>query len=44
MSTPYFRYTAVKEELEKLDNWINRKLRCLLWRQWKRPSRVRRRS
>ncbi|MFK8695854.1 hypothetical protein [Proteus mirabilis] len=21
---------------------MNRKLRCLLWRQWKRPSRVRR--
>ncbi|WP_336885676.1 group II intron maturase-specific domain-containing protein [Xenorhabdus sp. Sc-CR9] len=23
--------------MEELDSWINRKLRCLLWRQWKRP-------
>ncbi|PTO20991.1 hypothetical protein DAT27_22440 [Escherichia coli] len=24
--------------LEELDSWIKRKLRCLLWRQWKRPG------
>lgn len=33
----YFRYSEVKGVLEALDSWINRKLRCLLWRQWKRP-------
>ncbi|WP_300006074.1 group II intron reverse transcriptase/maturase, partial [uncultured Cedecea sp.] len=33
----YFRYTEVKGVLEELDSWINRKLRCLLWKQWKRP-------
>ncbi len=33
----YFRYTQVKGVLEEIDSWINRKLRCLLWRQWKRP-------
>lgn len=33
----YFRHTQVKGVLEVLDSWINRKLRCLLWRQWKRP-------
>ncbi|WP_300006095.1 group II intron maturase-specific domain-containing protein, partial [uncultured Cedecea sp.] len=33
----YFRYTEVKGVLGELDSWINRKLRCLLWRQWKRP-------
>ncbi|CAM3434600.1 putative Reverse transcriptase (partial) [Xenorhabdus nematophila F1] len=33
----YFRYTEVKGVLEELDSWFNRKLRCLLWRQWKRP-------
>lgn len=33
----YFRHTEVKGVLEQLDSWINRKLRCLLWRQWKRP-------
>lgn len=33
----YFRLTQVKGILEGLDGWIRRKLRCLLWRQWKRP-------
>ncbi|WP_376712538.1 group II intron maturase-specific domain-containing protein [Photorhabdus aballayi] len=32
----YFRYTEVKGGLEELHSGINRKLRCLLWRQWKR--------
>ena len=34
----YFRLTQVKGVLEELDCWIRRKLRCLLWRQWKRPA------
>lgn len=34
----YFRLTEVKGVLEGLDGWIRRKLRCLLWRQWKRPA------
>lgn len=33
----YFRLTEVKGALEELDGWIRRKLRGLLWRQWKRP-------
>lgn len=33
----YFRLTQVKGVLEELDGWLRRKLRCLLWRQWKRP-------
>lgn len=36
--TSYFRLTEVKGVLQDLDGWIRRKLRCLLWRQWKRPS------
>ncbi|MGK5061476.1 group II intron maturase-specific domain-containing protein, partial [Janthinobacterium sp. LB3P112] len=36
--TSYFRLTEVKGVLEDLDGWIRRKLRCLLWRQWKRPA------
>src|SRR6201987_2502011 len=36
--TSYFRLTEVKGVLEELDGWIRRKLRCLLWRQWKRPG------
>jgi RNA-directed DNA polymerase len=33
----YFRLSQVKKVFEDLDQWIRRKLRCLLWRQWKRP-------
>lgn len=36
--TSYFRLTEVKGVLQVLDGWIRRKLRCLLWRQWKRPA------
>lgn len=32
----YFRFTQVQGVLEELDGWVRRKLRCLLWRQWKR--------
>src|SRR5208337_2627537 len=32
----YFRLTEVKGVLEILDGWIRRKLRSVLWRQWKR--------
>ena len=32
----YFRLAEVKGVFEDLDGWIRRKLRCLLWRQWKR--------
>jgi len=32
----YFRHTQVRGILEELDGWIRRKLRCVLWRQWKR--------
>jgi len=33
----YFRYAEVRGTFEELDEWIRRKLRGLLWRQWKRP-------
>lgn len=36
--TSYFRLTEVKGVLQEMDGWIRRKLRCLLWRQWKRPA------
>lgn len=32
----YFRLSEVKGLFEELDGWIRRKLRCLIWRQWKR--------
>jgi RNA-directed DNA polymerase len=34
----YFQLAQNKERLEALDGWIRRRLRCLLWRQWKRPG------
>jgi RNA-directed DNA polymerase len=38
----YFRLAQTKGVLEELDGWIRRKLRCILWRQWKRSyTRVR---
>jgi RNA-directed DNA polymerase len=37
----YYRLAEVKASFEALDQWLRRKLRCLLWRQWKRwPTRV----
>jgi group II intron reverse transcriptase/maturase len=33
----YFKLTETKKVLEELDGWIRHKLRCILWRQWKRP-------
>ena len=32
----YFKLVETKNVFEELDGWIRRKLRCLLWRQWKR--------
>jgi RNA-directed DNA polymerase len=33
----YFRLSRVKVAFEELDQWIRRKLRLILWRQWKTP-------
>ena len=32
----YFRKSEVRVAFEELDQWIRRKLRAILWRQWKR--------
>lgn len=34
----YFRLAQNKRMLAELDGWVRRRLRCLLWRQWKRPG------
>lgn len=39
----YFRHAPGVTVLEDLDKWLRRRLRCLLWRQWKRPDTRRRR-
>jgi group II intron reverse transcriptase/maturase len=33
----YFRCAEVKGIFEELDGWVRRKLRRILWKQWKRP-------
>ena len=32
----YFKLAETKRTLEERDGWIRHKLRCILWRQWKR--------
>jgi RNA-directed DNA polymerase len=34
----YFRLAEVKIIFEDFDGWIRRKLRCLIWRHWKKPK------
>lgn len=33
----YFRLSQVKIAFEEMDQWIRRRLRSILWRQWKKP-------
>jgi len=33
----YFHLSETKGTFEELDEWLRRRLRCMLWRQWKRP-------
>jgi RNA-directed DNA polymerase len=33
----YYRLCKVKIMAEELDSWIRRRLRLIIWRQWKRP-------
>ena len=39
----YFRMAEVKASFVELDAWVRRRLRCIVWRQWKTP-RTRRRK
>jgi RNA-directed DNA polymerase len=32
----YFRLARIQSTFEDLDQWLRRRLRCLLWRRWKR--------
>ncbi len=33
----YFRLAETKKIFDELDGWVRRKLRNILWRQWKKP-------
>lgn len=39
----YFRHAPGVRVLEDLDQWVRRRLRCVLWRHWKRSETRRRR-
>jgi RNA-directed DNA polymerase len=39
----YFGLAEVRSTFEQLDGWLRRRLRAVLWRQWKRPATRRRR-
>jgi RNA-directed DNA polymerase len=34
----YYRKAETKTDFERTDQWLRRKLRCILWRQWKTPA------
>ncbi len=34
----YFQHAKARGAIEDLDQWLRRRLRGLLWRQWKRPA------
>ena len=36
--TQYYRLATVKNTFESLDEWLRRRLRCIIWRQWKKPK------
>lgn len=38
----YFRHTQCPSILPEIDSWLRRRLRCIVWRQWKRPKTRRR--
>lgn len=40
--TGYFKAAETKGVFEELDSWLRRRLRNILWRQWKRPKTRRR--
>lgn len=34
----YFKLSNGSSVLNRIDGWVRRRLRCILWRQWKRPK------
>jgi RNA-directed DNA polymerase len=33
----YYKLASAKKPLDTIDGWVRRRLRCIIWRQWKRP-------
>lgn len=34
----YFSLTQSRRPIEELDTWVRRRMRCIVWRHWKRPK------
>jgi RNA-directed DNA polymerase len=34
----YFRLSSVKQQFEMMDQWLRRRLRKILWEQWRQPK------
>ena len=37
----YYRMASVQEKLKEMDGWVRNRLRCCIWKQWKKPERRR---
>ena len=35
----YYGYCQTRSQLQELESWIRRRLRCYVWKQWKKPRR-----
>lgn len=39
--TQYYRLASIQEKLKDVDGWVRNRLRCCIWKQWKKPERRR---
>ena len=37
----YYRIANIQEKLKDVDGWVRNRLRCCIWKQWKKPERRR---
>ena len=37
----YYRLASIQEKLKNVDGWVRNRLRCCIWKQWKKPERRR---
>ena len=37
----YFRMASIYGKLKELDSWVRNRLRCCIWKHWKKPERKR---
>ena len=37
----FYRIASIQEKLKDVDGWVRNRLRCCIWKQWKKPERRR---